>query len=1052
MHKQVVVEELGRCLALERQSVWGRLSPATQEQIKIQILEALKLEKDIKVLRPLCSLVADFSLKLTPPGQALFPFIFQCIKSPDEYHRISGFAILSDLAVLLGYEVFAPHMSQVITILHMGLKDPSIQVKAEAIYTISSFATISPPTSPLQSFLPLMLETLNVAVWQKNEEESKRIISDFVELCSLQTHFFNPHLSDVLSSMFLIASSPTNSDEIRQSAVEFLVLYAETFPTIKRKQPTFVSTIVPFLLELLATVPENDQWETDFETENHVTNSAVGEGALDRISLALGGTAVCPVLLSSISSMLINKADWRKRWAGLVGLGVCAEGCHSVMRKHMPEILSVVVSLFEDEHPRVRWAACHCIAQFSTDIPLLQKQFFDVIMPPLLRHFSDSSLRVQVHSIDAMAEFVRECPVSKLEPVLEQLLSQLLPLLSHPHPQVGEVALQTISELARASDKSFSKYYTTLVPLLKNIIKTSDSARKKLQYTAMECLSFIAVSAGKELFQRDAQEILPGFLALLPELDSSDPEKASYVHSAICRFSECLGQDFSPFLCMVVPPLLTRASGSIDVQLFEKQGCPQEGWDVFRCGEREIGVNTSSIEAKTESLLLLSVYGSIVKEHFVPFIPEIVRIIVENMKCAYSDEVRSAAASLIPILFECIKAQEKKNPFVQVPLQFWQDLYKGMLSTMASEPSKEILLVQIDAIMDTLDHVDARYISVPDLLKFIDFTIPLYSMFQRSNDDRQMVRARTTDLAEEDTELIAAEEKTEYDVVARANTCIMKMANFSLQLQQCYISRFTTDVLPILLNMMREGRCVYERCLALCAFDDIIDLSWEEAKVHLPHFSRVLLESTATNKHPPLRQSAAYGLGICGMKGGDDFTPLALNAVAILCQALQDPSTSGEDWASANDNVVSAILKICISPSGKAVDKASVFPIVLKGLPITEDEVEANLVYFTLSQVLHDTPALILGRNFEYLEKVIQVIAAVVSNFDLVTPEINLKFAGFLHLLTQPGGLSGLPPCPQEKLVQIWSALSEQAKMNLNGLQSLFQVHSAQNKPTVGNL
>lgn len=170
--------------------------------------------------------------------------------------------------------------------------------------------------------------------------------------------------------------------------------------------------------------------------------------------------------------------------------------------------------------------------------------------------------------------------------------------------------------------------------------------------------------------------------------------------------------------------------------------------------------------------------------------------------------------------------------------------------------------------------------------------------------------------------------------------------------------------------------------------------------------------------------------------------PFAPKALSALRNAVNDPLDGSESSQAATDNVISALFKICTSASGRIVDDITLWPILLQSLPIVTDTVEALIVYDSLATLLHRSPAVALGRNFEYLGQVIRVIARV-ANSKLVTPETNLKLAEFLHQVATTTAQTPAGPT-QPILMQLWESLSADAKQNIVQLQTLWNTHSQQ--------
>lgn len=72
-----------------------------------------------------------------------------------------------------------------------------------------------------------------------------------------------------------------------------------------------------------------------------------------------------------------------------------------VMVKSLEPVLTMVLSSFQDPHPRVRWAAINAIGQLSTDLgPELQEGYHQLVLPALISAMDDfQNPRVQVRCL-----------------------------------------------------------------------------------------------------------------------------------------------------------------------------------------------------------------------------------------------------------------------------------------------------------------------------------------------------------------------------------------------------------------------------------------------------------------------------------------------------------------------------------------------------------------------------------------------------------------------------------------------------------------------------
>ena len=93
----------------------------------------------------------------------------------------------------------------------------------------------------------------------------------------------------------------------------------------------------------------------------------------------------------------------------------------------------------------------------------------------------------------------------------------------------------------------------------------------------------IGVAVGKERFLADANDVMTEMLHT-QVLDASDPQ-ISFFEAAFARIAECLGMEFVPYLQLVIPPALKRATIDVKIEVF-KDSKPIKGWEMFRIGEQ----------------------------------------------------------------------------------------------------------------------------------------------------------------------------------------------------------------------------------------------------------------------------------------------------------------------------------------------------------------------------------------------------------------------------------------------------------------------------------
>jgi HEAT repeat protein len=513
-------------------------------------------------------------------------------------------------------------------------------VRNAALRALASFLmAVDEPAqrTPFQELVPAMLQTISDALAQNMEEECRDALEVFVEVAESQTKFLKKHLDACVNGMISIASNTNLDDSLRHLALEFLLTIAENAPTLARKMPRFCSDTVPvalaMMLELECDTPEElAEWENEDEDEDDtdVTNYDVGEEALDRLAIALGGKAMMPVLFGVIQEWFPSE-DWKRRHAALMAISQSGEGCEAQMAKQLELIVTTIVTRFGDQHPRVRWAAINTIGQMSTDFgPALQAKLHSCVLPALVSAMDDGCKRVQAHAAAAVINFCEHCDRKTLHPYLPGLLGKLMQLLSTNQHRVQEQAVTAVASVADVAESDFTPFYEAFIPGLKDLLrKPGGKELRMLRGKAMECVSLIGVAVGKEKFGPDAKEVMELLIQTQQgvELDADDPQ-VSFMLQACARICKCLGEHFQPYLPFVIPPLLTSAQldpelhvtdvDEEEVDVEEEEGMESVTVNIRGQGNKRITIRTSALEEKATACSMLHSYIADMKEAFFP--------------------------------------------------------------------------------------------------------------------------------------------------------------------------------------------------------------------------------------------------------------------------------------------------------------------------------------------------------------------------------------------------------------------------------------------------
>ncbi|KAF5347677.1 hypothetical protein D9758_014842 [Tetrapyrgos nigripes] len=472
---------------------------------------------------------------------------------------------------------------------------------------------------------------------------------------------------------------------------------------------TWISLIVRACLEGMSEIDEDvpfglpgglEGWlggdpSTSSSTEND-SPPALYEQSLDRIACAMGGRAVLPpafqVSLSAVSVYLVTVTnpitrslapslqtgssttqyipamlasyDWRARHAGLMAIAAIGEGTGKVMVSELGKIVGLVIPMFRDNHPRVRYAACQCVGQLCTDLEeIIQEQYHQQLFSVLIPALEDPEPRVHSHAAAALINFCegveRDTLVPYLDPIVERLLRLLNPAGNQNEVKryVQEQAITTLAMVADASETVFAKHYATIMPLLLNVLRNADGPEyRRMRVKAMECAGLIAIAVGRDTFRPDAITLVELLIRIQKSpIDPQDTQLSHYLMGTWAKICQAMGVEFEPYLPVVMPDLLATASAKADVSVYDDEDGKveeREGWETVNMDGQTLGIRTSAIEEKCQAFETMVIYASTLQGRYAPYLAQSLEVTLPALRFYFHDGVREACAMLIPMLIQ----------------------------------------------------------------------------------------------------------------------------------------------------------------------------------------------------------------------------------------------------------------------------------------------------------------------------------------------------------------------------------------------------------------
>nr|GLL31765.1 importin-5-like [Ipomoea trifida]GMD14898.1 importin-5-like [Ipomoea batatas]GMD18000.1 importin-5-like [Ipomoea batatas]GMD19387.1 importin-5-like [Ipomoea batatas]GMD20739.1 importin-5-like [Ipomoea batatas] len=1035
---------LRKLLTRDDSYIWPRLAASTQSDIKSVLLTCIQREEVKTIIKKLCDTISELASSILPENQwpEILPFMFQCVTSDSLKLQESAFLIFAQLAQYIG-EILVPYIKDLHSVFLQTLNNsPSSDVRIAALNAVINFIqclSSSTDRDRFQDLLPAMMKTLTEALNCGQEATAQEALELLIELAGTEPRFLRRQLVDVVDAMLQIAEAESLEEGTRHLAIEFVITLAEArerAPGMMRKLPQFISRLFAILMKMLLSIDDEPAWHSavvEEEDAGETSNYSFGQECLDRLAIALGGNTIVPVASEQLPVYLAAQ-EWEKHHAALIALAQIAEGCSKVMIKNLEQVVNMVLNSFQDPHPRVRWAAINAIGQLSTDLgPDLQVQFHSRVLPALAASMDDfQNPRIQAHAASAVLNFSENCTPEILTPYLDGIVSKLLVLLQNGKQMVQEGALTALASVADSSQEHFQKYYDAVMPYLKTIlVNANDKSNRMLRAKAMECISLVGMAVGKEKFRDDAKQVMEVLMSLQGSQMENDDPTTSYMLQAWARLCKCLGQDFLPYMSVVMPPLLQSAQLKPDVTITsadsdnEIDESDDDSMETITLGDKRIGIKTSVLEEKATACNMLCCYVDELKEGFYPWIDQVAPTLVPLLKFYFHEEVRKAAVAAMPDLLRSAKlavekglAQGRNETYVK---QLSDYIIPALVEAVHKEPDTEICANMLEALNECLQITgplldEAQVRSIVDEIKQV-ITASSSRRSERSE------RAKAEDFDAEENDLLKEENELEEEVFDQVGEILGTLIKTFKVAFLPFFDELSSYIMP----MWGKDKTAEERRIAICIFDDIAEQCHEAALKYYDTHLPFLLEA-CNDESPDVRQAAVYGLGVCAEFGGSVFKPLVGEALSRLNVVIGHPNALQPENIMAYDNAVSALGKIC-QFHRENIDSAQVVPAWLNCLPIKGDLIEAKVVHDQLCSMVERSDGELLGPNNQYLPKIMSVFAEILcAGKDLATEQTASRMINLLRQLQQT-----LPPAT---LAATWSTLQPQQKMALQSILS----------------
>ncbi|XP_038147097.1 importin-5 [Cyprinodon tularosa] len=997
--RQMAAVLLRRLLSSSFEEIYPGLTVEMQTAIKTELLTSIQQETSQNIRKKVCDIAAELCRNLIDDdGNNQWPevlkFLFDSVNSDNVGLREAALHIFWNFPGIFGNQ--QQHYLDVIKrMLVQCMQDQAnphirtLAARAAASFVLSNEGN----TALLKHFadlLPGILQAVNESCYQGDDS----VLKSLVEIADTAPKYLRPNLETTLQLCLKICADTNLTNMQRQLALEVIVTLSETAAAMLRKHTAIVAESVPQILAMMVDLEDDDEWAMadELEDDDFDSNAVAGESALDRIACGLGGKIILPMIKQHIMQMLQNP-DWKYRHAGLMALSAIGEGCHQQMEAILQEIVSFVLLFCSDPHPRVRYAACNAIGQMATDFaPTFQKKFHDKVISALLQTMEDqTNPRVQAHAAAALINFTEDCPKSLLIPYLDSLVqhlhvimvAKLQELIQKGTKLVLEQVVTSIASVADTAEEKFVPYYDLFMPSLKHIVENAvQKELRLLRGKTIECISLIGLAVGKEKFMPDASAVMQLLLKTqtdFNDLEDDDPQ-ISYMISAWARMCKILGKEFQQYLPVVMGPLMKTASIKPEVALLDTQDMENisedEGWEFVNLGDQQsFGIKTAGLEEKATACQMLVCYAKELKEGFVEYTEQVVKLMVPLLKFYFHDGVRVAAAESMPLLLECARV---RGP--EYLTQMWHFMCDALIKAIGTEPDSDVLSEIMHSFAKCVELMgddclnNEHFEELGGILK-----AKLEEHFK--NQELRQAKRQDEDYDEQVEETLQDEDENDVYILTKVSDILHSV--FSSYKEK--VLPWFEQLLQLIVQLICPNRPWADRQWGLCIFDDVIEHCSPSSFKYAEYFLRPMLQSLCDTS-PEVRQAAAYGVGVMAQYGGDNYRPFCTEALPLLVGVIQAADSRSKENVNATENCISAVGKL-MRFRPECVNGSEVLPHWLSWLPLKEDKEEAVHTFDFLCDLIESNNPIVLGPENSNLPKIFLIIADGVANESVKTED-----------------------------------------------------------------
>ncbi|KAL0659874.1 hypothetical protein Bca4012_080459 [Brassica carinata] len=947
---------------------WAKLSPQMKQEVKQSLIESITVENSPPVRRASANVVSVVAKYAVPAGEwpDLLTFLFQCSQSAQEDHREVALILFSSLTETIG-NTFRPYFADLQALLLKCMQDESSsRVRIAALKAVGSFLEFTSDGDDVVKFRDFIPSILNVArkcIASGEEDVAILAFEIFDELIESPAPLLGDSVKSIVQFSLEVSCNQTLESSTRHQAIQIVSWLAKYKYTSLKKH----KLVIPILQVMCPLLAESSDQEDD--DDDLATDRAAAE-VIDTLAMNLP-KHVFPTVFE-FSSMYSQSPDLKFREASVTALGVISEGCYDLIKEKLDIVLNIVLGALRDPEKMVRGAASFALGQFA-----------EYLQPEILSHYQ-SFLPCVLSAIEDTSEEVKNMG-EEIVAYLDPLMGKLMAALQNSPRNLQETCMSAIGSVAAAAEQAFHPYAGRVLESMKFFMVLTNDEDLRARARSTELVGIVAMSVGR----KGMETILPPFIdAAISGFGLEYSELREYTHGFFSNVAEILDDTFAQYLPRVMP--LVFASCNLDdgsavnidesddesVNDFGGVSSDDEAHDEPRI--RNISVRTGVLDEKAAATQALGLFALHTKSSFAPYLEESLKIMDKHSGYFHEDVRLQAVTDILAAAHAKFQTHNDGTGKANAILDTVMNIY---IKTMAEDDDKEVVAQACLSIADIMKDYD-----LPPL---VDATLLLL---------REKAACQQLEDESDDDDDDAGHDEVLMDAVSDLLPAFAKC--MGSHFEPVFASFFEP-----LMKFAKASRPPQDRTMVVASLAEVAQDMGAPIAAYVDRIMPLVLKELGS-RHATNRRNAAFCVGELCKNGGET----ALKYFNDVLRGIYPLFGESETDLGVRDNAAGATARmIVVHP--QLVPLNQVLPVLLKGLPLKEDQEESMAVYSCIySLVLASNPQIV-----SHVPDLVKIFGQVVES-PVEKAEVKaIVGRTFSHLISVYGDqlhplISGLPP------------------------------------------